>query len=63
VVTVDVSKVARLQRALKWASGTKQVSHFVLSAIHGLMNMCLQNVCKGKPILTFKSKSKVVPVL
>jgi hypothetical protein len=26
VVDVDVSKVARLQRALKWASGTKQVS-------------------------------------
>lgn len=26
VVLVDLSKVARLQRALKWASGTKQVS-------------------------------------
>jgi hypothetical protein len=30
VVTVDVSKAARLQRALKWASGTKQVSPCVM---------------------------------
>jgi len=34
VFTVDVSKAARLQRALKWASGTKQVSHCMLSGVH-----------------------------
>jgi hypothetical protein len=33
VVTVDVSKAARLQRALKWASGTKQVSQCVMSSV------------------------------
>jgi hypothetical protein len=34
VVTVDVSKAARLQRALKWASGTKQVSQSVMCSVH-----------------------------
>jgi hypothetical protein len=33
VFTVDVSKAARLQRALKWASGTKQVSHCMLPVV------------------------------
>lgn len=55
VVTVDVSKVARLQRALKWASGTKQVSCCVVHVFwtSGKVNTCFQNISEGISILTF----------
>jgi len=52
VFTVDVCKAARLRRALKWASGTKQVSHSVLSGVREPVSTYLPRLTRTYLTLT-----------